>query len=209
VPAKAKPKKRAHYITDKEPAMKFRHLKKQGYAALREKLGLSQTQLAEQLGISKATVSMAESGRRSLPTAALLKIAALEIKLAAAMETGPVHETEKSNIDLPAEAPPEFSQLCQQQCEQQLYKLTTKLETMEAVHKKLRAQLQLLESMLEKEPAEPGNILVMSLQLHRDRLLSKISRCDPKEQALLRNKVAKLKVEANMNRSMSQLPAND
>lgn len=180
--------------------MKFKSLKNDHYALLRQKLGLSQTQLAEQLGISKAAISMVESGRRSLPTTALLKLVELEKKMNAALEAGPVTGTE-TNTDLPAEATAEFSQLHQQQCDEQLHKLTPKLEAMETRYKKLQAQLQLMDKMLEKEPAGPGNSLLMSLEINRNRILSKMSGCNPKEQALLRNKIALLKAEANMNRN--------
>ena len=59
--------------------MKFRSLKGRDFVATRTRLGLSQRQLAEQLGISKAAVSMAETGQRKLPIAALMKMAALAV----------------------------------------------------------------------------------------------------------------------------------
>lgn len=196
-------KKSTQSITDKEPAMKFRKLKTRGFAATRAKLGLSQRQLAEQLGISKATISMAESGRRNLPTAALLKIAALEIKMAAAMETSPVNETEKSNMDLPAEAIPGFNKLREAHCHEQLHKLTGKLEAMTTLHKKLHTQLLLLDRILEKEPEEPGNSFIKPLQIQRSNIVMKMSRCSLKEQGRLRNRIALLNAETHMNRSQS------
>jgi transcriptional regulator with XRE-family HTH domain len=40
-------------------------------------LNLSQEEFAQKLGVSRSQVSMAESGKRSLPTAALLKLVEL------------------------------------------------------------------------------------------------------------------------------------
>ncbi|MFN8247674.1 MAG: helix-turn-helix transcriptional regulator [Ferruginibacter sp.] len=52
--------------------------KKSGIEELRSKLGLSQEKFAEKLGISRSLVNMAENGRRTLPTHALLKFIQLE-----------------------------------------------------------------------------------------------------------------------------------
>lgn len=58
--------------------MKFRRLKSQSLTATRIRLGLSQNQLAAQLGVSKAAIGMAETGQRKLPLAALIKLVELE-----------------------------------------------------------------------------------------------------------------------------------
>jgi transcriptional regulator with XRE-family HTH domain len=81
-------------------AMKFRSLKGREFVATRVRLGLSQRQLADQLGISKAAVAMAETGQRKLPVAALIKMAALEIKMSAAAIPGTVTKQEGSNTDV-------------------------------------------------------------------------------------------------------------
>jgi transcriptional regulator with XRE-family HTH domain len=174
--------------------MKFRHLKTKGHSATRAKLGLSQRQLAEQLGISKAALSMAETGRRDLPAAALLKLRELEKKLAAAMET----TTEESHIQLTAEATIEFNKLRKEQCDAQIKQLTIKLETMEERYKKLNTQLRLLDTIVEKESGKPDKALVLSLQSQRLNIVSKISKCNAQEQARLRNKIAVLNAEVNM-----------
>ncbi len=80
--------------------MKFRSMKAQGFAATRARLGLTQHKLADQLGISRTTIAMVECGRRNLPVPALLKLAELEIKIAAAAIPGTVPTKEGRNTDL-------------------------------------------------------------------------------------------------------------
>ena len=84
----------------KNSVMKFSSLKS-SFAATRARLGLSQQQLANHLGVAKATVGMAEIGRRKLPVPALLKLAQLEIKLTAASIPGTVALSKHADKDLP------------------------------------------------------------------------------------------------------------
>ncbi len=49
-----------------------------GFTGIRKRLGYSQQELAKQLGVGRSLLSMVELGRRSLPVAALQKLAALE-----------------------------------------------------------------------------------------------------------------------------------
>jgi len=177
--------------------MKFKHLKTKGHAATRAKLGLSQRQLAEQLGISKAALSMAESGRRNLPAAALIKMTELQKKLAAAMEANIVRGKNESHRD-PETETAESDKLRKDQREVQLQKLTAQLESMTERYNKLQTQLQLLDTILEKESDDPDKALILSLQSQRINLVSKISKCNLKEQARLRNKIALLNGEINM-----------
>jgi transcriptional regulator with XRE-family HTH domain len=46
---------------------------------LRTKLGLSQLKMAQYLGIARSQLAMVEKGRRGLPTAAVLKLAKIEL----------------------------------------------------------------------------------------------------------------------------------
>jgi transcriptional regulator with XRE-family HTH domain len=72
---------------------------------LRKKLGLSQYDLAEYLGITRSQLNMAERGERGLNTASMLKISRMEIAITA-LNTGkrrlpeqPAAEQEKENVD--------------------------------------------------------------------------------------------------------------
>jgi transcriptional regulator with XRE-family HTH domain len=56
----------------------------EGIAATRVRLGLSQQEFADQLGISRSLVAKAEGRQRTLPTSTIVKIASLEILLAGA-----------------------------------------------------------------------------------------------------------------------------
>ncbi|MDN3657242.1 helix-turn-helix transcriptional regulator [Ferruginibacter paludis] len=55
---------------------------------LRFKLGLTQVQLAQYLGVTRSQVAMYEKGMRELPTAALLKMAEIELELHRAKAAG-------------------------------------------------------------------------------------------------------------------------
>lgn len=184
--------------------MKFSNLKTQGFAATRERLGLSQRQLADQLGISRTTIAMAETGRRKLPTAALIKLAGLEIKMTAAMVPDTVTSAEESNMDLPIQARPEFIKVRELLCDAQIQKLTIRLESMTVQYKRLHMQLRLLEGMLEKESAAADNMFTISMNIHRDRLRKQLSGCSLTGQALLRNRIALLSAESHLNRSVRQ-----
>jgi transcriptional regulator with XRE-family HTH domain len=184
--------------------MKFSYLQTQSFADTRERLGLSQRQLADQLGISRTTIAMAETGRRNLPVAALLKIAELEIKMAGASVLNTTAPPAESNMDLTLQVNPEMIVYREWHNEAQIYKLTNKLELMTAQYEKLQMQLNLLEGMLEKERGEPGNFFSMSMELHRDRVRKRLSGCSLMEQALLRNRIALLSAESHLNRGVRQ-----
>ena len=58
-----------------------------GLAATRARLGMTQRDFAQILGISKALVSMVEGNRRTLPGPCLVKLASLEVAIAGAVTT--------------------------------------------------------------------------------------------------------------------------
>ncbi|HEV7783441.1 MAG TPA: helix-turn-helix transcriptional regulator [Chitinophagaceae bacterium] len=184
--------------------MKFSHIRTSGFAATRSRLGLSQSQLAAHLGISKAAIGMAETGRRSLPVPALLKLAELEIKMAAALIPAMGTAAKEIDIDLPLQATSVCIEIRELQCELRVQKLSNLLETMTVQYKRFYTQLQLLEGMLEKETGEQGNMFILCMQLHRDRILKQLGRCSLTEQALLRNRIALLGAESHLNKSVRQ-----
>jgi transcriptional regulator with XRE-family HTH domain len=188
--------------------MNFRNLKPNGFTATRLRLGLSQQQLAMQLGISKAAVGMAETGRRNLPVAALFKLAELEIKMANATVTTSVNtgsNTDKQTIqDSPIQGRSEEIQIRELQCELQIQKLTDSLNKMIVQHKRLHTQLQLLDSVIQSDPESTGNMLGLCMHLHRERVARQLAKCCPTEQALLRNKIALLSAETHLNKGVRQ-----
>jgi len=180
--------------------MKLSSLKTSGFAATRARLGLSQRQMAEQLGISKAAIGMTETGRRNLPVTALLRLAELEIKMASADVPGKVETA------VPAPSPVPIRATCIQirelHCDIKAQKLAARLEAMTAKSKRLDTQIQLLDGMLQAESSEPGNMFWMQLQVHRDHLRKQLEKCCATEQAMLRNRIALLRAEAHMNKSV-------
>src|SRR5882724_6629894 len=66
-----------------------------GIKQLRQSLGISQQAMADYLSISRSHLSMVEIGHRSHPSAMLLKLLRMEIKLAGAHSTHTRAVTEK------------------------------------------------------------------------------------------------------------------
>jgi transcriptional regulator with XRE-family HTH domain len=184
--------------------MKFSNLRTQGFAATRTRLGLSQSQLAEQLGISRTAITMAETGRRKLPTAALIKLAGLEIKMAAVMVPDLVSTVKETDMHLPIQATPEFIKVRELQCDMQIQKLTNRLESMTAHYKAFHTQLCLMDGILAKESGEPRSMFIVSMQIHRERIIKQLSKCSLTGQSLLRNKIALLSAESLLNRSVRE-----
>jgi transcriptional regulator with XRE-family HTH domain len=179
--------------------MKFRNLRTQSFASIRERLGLSQSQLAIHLGIAKSTLGMAETGRRSLPIAALLKFGELEIRLSGeeVMKTPePINVLEKFHST-------DMSTLRELQCDIQVQKLTMKLERMIMKFQKLQVHLQALDTILQAA-YDPGNRQMLFMEMHREQIKDQITTCNVAEQLMVRNRIAVLSAESNLSRSVRQ-----
>jgi transcriptional regulator with XRE-family HTH domain len=183
--------------------MKFNSLKS-SFAVTRARLGLSQQQLADHLGVAKATIGMAEIGRRKLPVPALLKLAELEIKMAAASIPGTVAAAKEADSELPLYKSCKYLQLREMECQLKIQRLSSNLEWMEANYKKYQSQLQLLNGMIENGPGKTDNRFMLCMQLHREKILAQLSKCSLTEQMLTRNKIALLSAESHLNRSVRQ-----
>jgi transcriptional regulator with XRE-family HTH domain len=180
--------------------MKLSKLRTSGLAATRTRLGLSQQQLAEQLGVSKATISMAETGRRKLPTAALIRLAQLEIKMA----TAKTEERSGAVIIASDEMPSPMQCHALEIREMQVRKLSGTLENMQLQFNRLHTQLQLIDAMLVKETNPHQNFFALCMQINRERLGRQLSKYGATQQTLLLNKIALLNAEAHLNKSVRQ-----
>ncbi len=184
--------------------MKLSKFYKSSLASTRTRLNLSQQQLAQHLGISKASIGMAETGRRKLPVAALIKLAELEIKMTAVLPAVASAQQNETNIPLPAHTKCESLLIREMQGELEARKLSAALDGMQEKQQRLQTQLLILDKMIENEPAGAGKELSLWLQLHLHQVLKQLVKCSPVEQSLLRNKIALLNAELHLNRSVRQ-----
>lgn len=175
--------------------------KMQGLAATRLRLGLSQVSMAIELGISNSLLSQAENGKRSLPTPALAKLAALDIKLAATTSARAANmqpdwsAKERQSIQ-------EKALKKEQQCIDRAAKLQSQLDAMKDRYEKLCGRIHKTTAVLEETvtaQAAETSFTDKHLQLHRDILLNKLSSCGPKPQTELRHKIALLHAEAHLH----------
>jgi transcriptional regulator with XRE-family HTH domain len=179
----------------------------QGLYATRIRLGFSQEEFGRHLGISRALVGLAENRKRSLPTAALVKLAGLEILMAGPAQTKedlPVHPAETAPLcfDEHSEAAIHYKEVC---CRTEAQMLQVKLTQMEARYKQVRRSLDVIEQLLEAQnESEKENFGLAYLNLHRYNLCRKIQKCSLPAQAALRNKVALLFAAAELHKASLQ-----
>jgi transcriptional regulator with XRE-family HTH domain len=179
----------------------------QGLYATRIRLGFSQEEFSRHLGISRALVGLAENRKRTLPTAALVKLAGLEILMAGPAkptEDLPLHpaETAPQSFDEHSEAAIHYKEVC---CRADAQLLQVKLTQMESRYKQLRTSLAQIEQLLEAQTdVEKENFGLAYLNLHRYNLCRKIQKCSLPAQAALRNKVALLFAAAELHKASLQ-----
>ncbi len=179
-----------------------------GLAATRERLGLSQSQLAKQLKIPKATLAMAEIGQRSLPVAALLKVAELELKIIAASQV-PFTNSRGLNVEEePQKAISDFMSAREDECQYEIWGCTRRLVRMEEEYEKLITQLQLIKNMIEPEADKPENDLMIELKYQEMRIVKRISNCGISQQNVLRTRIAVLSAESYITNSAKQQLVN-
>ncbi len=174
----------------------YKHSKQaSGIAQTRKALGLSQQQLADELGVARTTVVMAEQNKRSLPTAAIIKLAEMEINRPA--------ETAALNGDmsmLKNEATTAWDRACkeflrkQKLCEYKLPELQEKLGKMIILCHKTDEWLK----AIDKAAMAHENSWVKRQRLAAIRRLNK---CDVPAQYLLQRRIELLKAEAELNQN--------
>jgi len=157
-----------------------------GIKEIREMLGLSQSELAQHLGISRSQLSMAEINRRMLPVEILLKIAELQVGFNSSTDknteplTNVARFEDKEFLDGSLAAK-------EYQYRYKLDELNDKLNAMIKQHEHLFKCLQCIENVLanKTEDSESYDFLV----LQRQKLRVKISSCNPVKQDELRLKI--------------------
>ncbi|RYZ48806.1 MAG: XRE family transcriptional regulator [Sphingobacteriales bacterium] len=194
----------AHSSYSKNTIMKgFRQFKKaQGIGATRLRLGMTQEVFAMELGISRSLLSLAELGKRSLPTFALAKLAALEVSLAG-LETIRGAEAAAAGIQPEDQFDNDHAAALlhykEMQCRANADKKQWDLDIMIARYGQLRTSLDEAEQLLANVPGDMDNSYHCTMNILCFSLRRKISKCDIPAQNALRHKIALLHAEAGLH----------
>ncbi len=187
-------------VTHQTTTMKaYKYYKRmQGIGAVRIVLGLTQEAMAMELGVSRSLLSKAENKTRSLPTAAMIKLAALHARMVELQKT-------KENDTIPgaaatAAATSELSNMpvfaLIKKMELQAAQLQHDLNVMIHMHGHLVQCLANVEGLLYAPQNQDAGKGLAYLKIHRAIIIRKITRCGPVMQAALRKKIALLRAAA-------------
>ncbi len=173
-----------------------------GLAATRQRLGLSQSAIALELGISRSMVNMVERGERSLSSETLIKLAGLEISLAVLDNQSTTRTPHPSEAFTPfdrdvLEACEDNEQRCRHRANMASYRLDKMIEDYENERRVVDCYDQLAAGgyAWTQEP---------SFKARHYRALDKMRRCGIHAQTILRNRVALLNAEAELSKSVQQ-----
>lgn len=169
-----------------------------GLAALRSELGFNQELMAMYLKVNITTLKMAETGQRTLPTAALIRVAELEIKMA-----GESPKAAYEEMHLSEEPDPEiFRQhyrdlnLKEKTREYACVLLKRKLESTVAIYRRTRKRLEVIEAVMEENPA--GGNDAGAWQRQKRTAVSMLQNAGLPMQALLNSKINMLDAEIQL-----------
>jgi transcriptional regulator with XRE-family HTH domain len=175
----------------------------QGIGSIRIRLGLTQQAFAVELGISRSLLSLVESRSRTLPTAALVKLAAMEAAIAGACNpyaAGKPHPAESQDTGADKYAPAAIQgreMNSRLQAAQQQYRL----KQMELNYGQLRQNLQNIEQVIGAGAFLDGHFSTGFLEGQRYNILRKLSNCNLPAQLALRHKIVMLQAAAELGKT--------
>jgi transcriptional regulator with XRE-family HTH domain len=178
----------------------------EGIAGTRTRLGFTQADLAQHLGISHSLLQKAEYGQRTLPVQSLAKLASLEVLMAADTTSTPEvkpHPAEVENSYL-NEHSPNVYQLKELHCRETILHLECKLALMEARYTQTRQTLDWVERMIDSGVGSQSPFGTIQLEIHRAELCRRLSKCSQPAQAHLRHRIGLLRAAAEMHKSLQQ-----
>jgi transcriptional regulator with XRE-family HTH domain len=153
---------------------------------IRQIFGLSQQQMAAYLSITRSHLNMTERGRRSLPTAALAKLAQLEKSLQSNepyQAAGFKKQAERDTAHIKAHA---------KKCLQRAALEKTKLQKLTASYQQCVQALMAMGHLLQNQPTKKELLLLAVLEA---KALKKMSRCGYAAQVVVQLRIAALEHE--------------
>jgi len=148
---------------------------------LRQSLGITQQQLAGYLSVSRAELSLAETGRRVLPTAAQLKLSAMQRHMTGGSSPGTTIEIQRQTAQaqnmLRAQA---------QKCNRLAAAAIRRLELMRGRYQQCQKILKAVHGLLGELPAGPaGRKQKLSLEVLQSDTRKKMDACGIGAQVIL------------------------
>jgi transcriptional regulator with XRE-family HTH domain len=169
-----------------------------GLGGLRESFGLNQKLMAMYLQINISTLKLVETGRRSLPTHALIAVANLEIQLACKQENADyniIHPLEH----VYAAAIKEKYQLLtarEKKCRAERDLLGKQLDLMKGNYQKLRIRLQVIETIIAQNNEMETEL--RGWQKEKDIVATLLSKCSLPLQLLTQTRLHMVESEIDL-----------
>jgi transcriptional regulator with XRE-family HTH domain len=181
-----------------------RHTGNNWLLAIRTRLGLSQERMAEHIKISPTSFRMAEQGRRTLPTTALLQLIQLDMKLPAEplkQEHTDLHPAEQNSL---SECRRRYYFLFAREsaCRRKCCTMETRLKAMKILYQKTREWLHVIERSLEENRHDARAMQCWTKQ--QQQVIKTLSRCSLPEQVFMQSRITLLNAEAELYNNMQE-----
>ena len=173
-----------------------------GLATLRKKLGFSQELLAIYLSVHPSTIKLAELGKRKLPTPALIKVANMEITLAAktkANEYQHIHPAEQPLLEVFKK---KYDLLFEREtnCRLLSHNLQKKLNQQMIRYQMIREKLQIIETAVQEN--EGDQLATQTWQTQQQFAIAIQNKCGLASQHLLKTRILILNAGAALYSNM-------
>lgn len=161
---------------------------------VRKKLGLTQQQLADELQLSRVSITMIEQGKRSLSTTALLKLATLEMQAQDKRAGDPgdsssLHPAMASHYAvIKSKRSCSVFMIQEASCRLKGRKLADSLQQMTARYEQLNHWMKLAETMIE----------TAELKKQKQAVQKKLDKCGLAAQGLLRHEISLAEAQASL-----------
>ncbi|RYY70769.1 MAG: XRE family transcriptional regulator [Chitinophagaceae bacterium] len=160
-------------------------------AATRIRLGLTQAKFAAELGISRSMLAKVEAKTRHLSTDASIRLASIEIATAGEATVAASAPALRGDTAI-CDGEHSFNALRYKEacCRLDAQKKQYELDQMIVKHKVYLDCLAQTDRLLQQAAAGAGQFYPGQLELHREGLIRKLSKCSLPAQAALRHKIA-------------------
>lgn len=159
-------------------------------------MGMSQERMAIYLGISRALLAMVETGNRTLPVNAIIKLGQLE----AVLNNLTANPTPSSLAEMQRQASEHRAVLNKlyASCTREIKAAQRQLAWMQDQYEGCMRSLQLVAYELAKlGNSEADQLQRVNMELHEQETLKKLQQCGPGAQGRLRHKINVLAYEAD------------